>query len=271
MIKTMLRTLILFSPVFVYTNSYAQSFETNSVESVHNSESSKAMNNIIFDMFEDYRGEWDREVSKVSRKKIANYGFTNAIIGSINRDNIGIIGDNYQRLIMKINQVQVDLKDKTRYHVSGRSQVKQNITEFEGIMDLESVYLYNRFDYGIDEEYRDKGLKEQGFAVFDYQLNEDSKQKYSGVFTGQLYTKWYLTDDGVMHYDFINYYSDSYFNNLYYGTWREYGSVQSKVATWADYKLPQEVAPNLNIGAGAFSPNPKYFKYGWAEYQFNFF
>ena len=272
MIKTMLRTLILLSPVCMYTNSYAQSFEADSVESINNLENSKAMNDSIFSIFKNYRaGGKGRNTSKVSRIKIANYDFSNAIIGSINRDNIGIIGDNYQRLIMKINQVQVDPKDKTRYHVSGRSQVKQNITEFEGIMNLESVYLYDRFDYGVDEEYRDKELKEQGFAIFDYQLNEDIKQKYSGVFTGQFYAKWYLTDDGVMHYDFINYYSDSYFNNLYYGTWREYGSSQSKVATWADYKLPQEVAPNLNIGAGAFSPDPKYFKYGWADYRFDSF
>lgn len=169
---------------------------------------------------------------------------------------------------MKINQVQVDSKNKNKYLVSGSSQVKQNVTDFKGIMQLQGVYLYDSFDYGIDEEYRDKGLKEQGFAVFDYQLNEDPKQRYSGVFTGKLYAKWYLTADGVLHYDSINYYSDSYFNNLYYGTWSEYGSHKSKVATWADYQLPQDIAPDLNIGAGAFSPNTKYFKYGWASYNF---
>lgn len=106
MIKTMLRALILLSPVFMYSNSYAQSFETNSVESVHNSENSKAMNYAVFSIFKNYRaGGQGRSISKISQTKIANYDFTNAIIGSINRDNIGIIGDNYQRLIMKINQV----------------------------------------------------------------------------------------------------------------------------------------------------------------------
>lgn len=270
-IKTMLRALMLLSPIFIYDNSYAQVVETNSFESIKTSQNKKSMNNTLFDMFEDYRGEQSRKVSKVSHTRIANYDFTNVIMDSVNHENIGIIGDNYQRLVMRINKVKVDPKNKTKYLVSGRSQVKQNITDFNGVIALQDVYLYDRFDYGVDEEYRNKGLKEQGFAIFDYQLNEDAKQKYSGVFTGKLYAKWYLTDDGSMHYDFINYYSDSYFNNLYYGVWSEYGSSKHKVATWADHKLPQEVSPDLNIGAGEFSPNPKYFKYGWANYTFNLF
>lgn len=267
----MFRALILLSPIFIYTNSYAQAVKTNSVESANSLEKSRAMNNTLFDMFANYRGEQNRKVSKISHTKIANYNFTNVIMDSVSHENIGIIGNNYQRLIMRIDKVKVDPKNKTKYLVSGRSQVKQNITDFNGIIALQGFYLYDRFDYGVDEEYRNKRLKEQGFAIFDYQLNEDAKQKYSGVFTGKLYAKWYLTDDGSMHYDFINYYSDSYFNNLYYGVWSEYGSSKHKVATWADHKLPQEVAPDLNIGAGGFSPNPKYFKYGWANYTFNLF
>lgn len=271
MTKTLLRALILLSPIFIYINSYAQIAKTNSVESVNSLEKSKVMNNTIFSIFKNDRAKGKRRnISKVSRIKSANYDFTNVITDSVNRSNIGIIGDSYQRLIIKIDKVKVDPKSKTKYLVSGRSQVKQNITGFDGIIDLQSVYLYDRFDYGVDEEYKNKGLKEQGFAIFDYQLNEDSKQRYSGIFTGKLYAKWYLTNDGNMYYDFINYYSDSYFNNLYYGTWSEYGSSQHKIATWADYKLPQEVVPDLNIGAGEFSPNPKYFKYGWANYSYNF-
>ena len=272
MIKTMLRALILLSPVVMYTNSYAQSFEADSVESINNLENSKAMNDSIFSIFKNYRaGGKGRNTSRVSQAKSAHYDFSSVIIGSATRDNIGIIGDNYQRLTMVLYQIRVDPKDPSRYQVSGRSQVNQNKTDFNGTFKLKKLYLYDQFDYGVDEEYQDKGLIEQGFAVFDYQLNEDSTQQYSEVFTGKLYSKWYLTDDDVIHYDFIDYYSDSYFNNLYYGTWREYGNTQSKVATWADYKLPQEVAPNLNIGAGAFSPNPKYFKYGWADYRFDSF
>jgi hypothetical protein len=252
----------------MYTNSYAQSFETNSIESINNLENSEAMNNAIFDIFKNDRaGGKNRKISRVSQAKSAHYDFSNVIIGSATRDNIGIIDDNYQRLTMVLYQIRVDPKDPSRYQVSGRSQVNQNKTDFNGTFKLKELYLYDQFDYGVDEEYQDKGLIEQGFAVFDYQLNEDSTQQYSGVFTGKLYSKWYLTDDDVIHYDFIDYYSDSYFNNLYYGTWREYGNTQSKVATWADYKLPQEVVPDLNIGAGTFSPNPKYLKYGWAQYQ----
>ncbi|MGP9600959.1 MULTISPECIES: hypothetical protein [unclassified Psychrobacter] len=52
-VKTVLRILILFSSVFLYSNSYAQSFETESAESVRHFENSKAMNNAIFGIFKN--------------------------------------------------------------------------------------------------------------------------------------------------------------------------------------------------------------------------
>ena len=267
----MLRALILLSPIFIYTNSYAQVAKIDSIGSINSLEKRSAMSNMVFEVFEVFKDHSahgkKRNISKVGRKKIAHYDFTTVIAASTNHQTIGIIGDNYQRLIMDIDHVTKDPQHPNRYLVSGYAQVRKNITDFQGSLTLADIYRYDRFDYGVDEEYRDKGLTEQGFAVFHYQLTENPQQRYSGVFEGQLYSKWYLTDDGVMHYDFIDYYSDSYFNNVYYGTWRAYDSDQSKMATWADYKLPREIAPDLNIGAGDFSPNPKYFKYGWADYQ----
>lgn len=206
--------------------------------------------------------------SQLHSKSLSNYhsiNFSNLLYYN-DQEIIGILGDNYKRLIMKIGSAEKDTS--VTYKVTGYSQVKNNSkTKFKGLLTLNEIYSFEELDYGVDDEYKDKGILEQSLAVFNYELQENSKQKYSGSFKGQMYLRFYKTNDGKIYYDDISLYSDGYFNRLYSGTWLEYGKKASKIASWADYTLPDDIAPNLNIGAGEFVPNPDYYQYGWQDYN----
>lgn len=45
------------------------------------------------------------------------------------------------------------------------------------------------------------------------------------------------------------------------GTWTEYNSNEMKCSNWGERRIP--FSGDLDIGAGEFSPNPKYFDKGW--------
>lgn len=198
--------------------------------------------------------------SKNMLNEYSKYDFS-SLLSDNGQEIIGILGKDYKRLIIKVQNATKD-NDKS-YNISGQSQVKTNITEFKGNLKLKKIYEATRLSYGVDDEYLDKGLISQGIAIFDYKINENKTTKYSGTFYGNLYLKFYKTKDDKIHYDDINIYSDGYFNRLYAGYWKGYDNGIIKIASWADYTLPDTIAPNLNIGVGEFSPNPIYYKNGW--------
>ncbi len=43
----------------------------------------------------------------------------------------------------------------------------------------------------------------------------------------------------------------------------------SKKCNFGDYRIPESV--NLDIGAGEFSPDPKFFDKGWKSYSFSLY
>jgi hypothetical protein len=45
----------------------------------------------------------------------------------------------------------------------------------------------------------------------------------------------------------------------------EYGNPKLKICNWGEFRIP--FSGDLDIGAGEFSPNPKYFSKGWADYE----
>lgn len=77
--------------------------------------------------------------------------------------------------------------------------------------------------------------------------------------------RFYLKDGKVVYDDIEKGISDSYYNNSCVGTWRSYRSKSEKKCNWGEYRIPG--CGDLDIGAGEFSPNPKYFKYGWELYN----
>lgn len=76
---------------------------------------------------------------------------------------------------------------------------------------------------------------------------------------------WYLDKNDSIQYDNLENQSDRFKNNQYVGSWTEYGKLSGKVCNWGEYRIP--FSGDLDIGAGEFSVNPKYYEVGWTEFR----
>lgn len=176
----------------------------------------------------------------------------------------GIIGNDYQRIRIKLLNVVKNENNPEEYIVYGKSMVRTNICEFIGKITIQRIQETNREHFGVDDEYAGT-TKTQGLITASYELFEDKRQKHTGMFSGELKTKWYLDNNNEIHYDDINSVSDAYFNNSFVGIWKAYNSNKSKICNWADYRVPN-VKCGFDIGAGEFSPDEAYANVGWENY-----
>lgn len=176
----------------------------------------------------------------------------------------GIIGEDYQRIRVKILNVVKNENNPKEYLVYGKTMVRSNICEFIGKITIQEIQETDRDHFGVDDEYIGM-TKTQGLITAAYELFEDKRQEHTGVFLGKLKTKWYLDNNNEVHYDDINAVSDGYFNNSFVGNWKGYHSTKSKICNWADYRVPS-VKFGFDIGAGEFSPDEAYANVGWESY-----
>jgi hypothetical protein len=183
-----------------------------------------------------------------------------------NNNILGIIGLEHQRIKIKLISVKKNPDNPNVYFVSGKSKVKETICDFNGTINLTEIKEVRKLHFGVDDEYADKGIKSQGVLIADYEFKENEEQKHSGIFKGQLYSKWYLTSGNQMEYDDIQFISDGYTNNAFVGTWKSYTTGIEKICNWADYRVPK-ANQDFDIGAGEFSPSKKYYEQGWENYQ----
>ena len=184
------------------------------------------------------------------------------------RRTLGIIGDNYQRLYMKIIHCVKNESVPNEYIVYGRSKVKNNLCDFLGKITIEQIQETDREQFGVDNIYEGKS-KAQGIIIAHYEFFESKMQKNTGVFCGVLKAKWYLDTMGKMQYDDMNIHSDAYFNNSFVGTWTMYNSDVKKVCNWADYRVPS-VKCDFDIGAGEIRVSDKYVENGWTNFMQTF-
>jgi len=178
----------------------------------------------------------------------------------------GIIGKDNERLKIKLISITKSKNDPNEYIIFGKSKVKENICDFTGRINLKKIQEVKELHYGVDEMYKGKGIKSQGLIIAEYSFSENNEQSHSGVFTGKLYSKWYLDKNNQIQYDNIENISDSYSNNAFIGIWKMYGSNLIKKSNWSDFRVPNPTS-DFDIGAGEFSPNKKYYNKGWENYS----
>ena len=178
----------------------------------------------------------------------------------------GIIGEDHQRIKIKLISVTKDTNNSNQYLVTGKSSVKGTICDFSGIITIVNVNEIKELHFGVDDYYADKGIKKQGVLIANYEFKENSEQKYSGVFKGELFSKWYLNSENQIIYDDIESNSDGYMNNAFIGVWKSYKTQKEKKCNWADYRIPN-TNQDFDIGAGEFSPSEKYLDKGWDNYS----
>ncbi len=177
----------------------------------------------------------------------------------------GIIGEEHQRIKVKLLSVIKNAGNPVEYLVSGKSNVKGNICDFSGTISLIEVREIKNLHFGVDDEFKELGIKAQGIVIADYEFHENQNQKHTGIFKGKLYSKWHLTTDNQVNYDDIESMSDGYMNNAFVGSWKGYSSEKERICNWADFRVPN-ANEDFDIGAGEFSPSPKYYSMGWENY-----
>ena len=193
-----------------------------------------------------------------------HYDFSTLLVPR--REFLGFIGDDYKRLYMFFSSITRSSENKDLYNVKGVSVVGNNRCKFEGTIKLRQIRQFKTFHYGVDDEHKDDGIKAEGLLIADYEFMEDSNDSHSGIFSGVMTNYWYLDRHDVLKYDNIEWFSDRYRNNQFIGKWTQYKSKISKICNWGERRIP--FSGDLDIGAGEFSPNPKYNNSGWADYKF---
>lgn len=181
------------------------------------------------------------------------------------RQVLGYIGANYRRIEVTFSAVTKSATLTNVYHVFGSTTVSNNKCDFEGTITVEQIREFKQLHYGVDDMYKDQGIKSQGILVGRYRLTENPGQNHVGIFQGVMTLWWYLDKNDRVQYDNLESHSDRFRNNQYVGTWTEYGKQEGKPCNWGEYGIP--FSNDLDIGAGEFSVNPKYYDVGWNEFR----
>ena len=180
---------------------------------------------------------------------------------------LGYIGRNFRRIKVNIDSVVKSPTAPNVYLVSGSTVVSDNKCDFRGTITVEGIREFKQLHYGVDDMYKDEGIQSQGILIGKYTFSENPKQRHVGIFRGVMTLWWYLDRKGTVRYDNIESHSDRFRNNQYVGTWTEYGKQEGRPCNWGEYRIP--FSNDLDIGAGEFAPNPKYYHVGWSDFSHN--
>jgi hypothetical protein len=203
------------------------------------------------------------------KTELLKYDFAPLWVSHDDWNDLGFIGDDYQRLRMRLLSVVKDKKNPGTYLVTGKSMVKNNINRFSGTIKLSTARAYKKENPDGGGEYSDLKIKTVGLVFAEYEFAEDKAQPGSGVFKGILLTNWYIDKNDKLHYDDVESAADGYSNNQFAGTWKSNKTGAVKTANWGDDRIP--LSGYLDIGAGEFYPDQKYWKAGWQTYIDGYF
>jgi hypothetical protein len=203
--------------------------------------------------------------AKEFKTSFTDINFHNLFTETDNAYVYGFIGDNDQRIRIKFISVVKDSLKNDAYNVYGKSMVRDNIVEFHGTIVITNIRKFKTTDFGVDDQLKNKGLKGQFIILGEYSFLEDENKAHSGIFKGVFESNFYLDKNNKPHYDDIEKEADGYCNNQFVGQWIPYNNGVAKRCNWGDFRIPN--SRGLDIGAGEFSPNDKYLKYGWQSLQ----
>ena len=225
----------------------------------------------IYGQASNQAAEWEKDILSDERlsaeeykNNILKYDLSQLWISDSNTSIFGFIGDNYQRMRVKILSVEKDKNNPDTYFVTGKSMVKNNINRFSGTIKITKARILKEGTWGVEDDYQGQGIKNIGLLFADYNFSEDKSQLGSGVFQGILLTYWLIDKNDKIEYDNVEDLADAYFNNQFLGTWKSYKTGAVKTANWGDSRIP--MSGDLDLGAGEFMPDKKYWKFGWQNY-----
>lgn len=130
----------------------------------------------------------------------------------------GTIGNANQRIEVRFLDIRKSDNSNRSYRVTGKSKVNKNICDFQGKIQIDTVFIVdqtNPFCEGADYPY--------GYVTASYVMNEDSTQQHVGTFKGDLKSKFSYSSKTV---------GSVYRGTEFVGTWKDYNSDQPKYCAW---------------------------------------
>ena len=204
-----------------------------------------------------FNGFLDNKAHFAKQDKFDDFDFSN-ILADKRIKFLGYIGADYHRL--HINFDSIKKISRSKYIVSGNYKITEEARPFNGEIQISEIRKYTNFNYGVDDFMKGK-INAQGIALATYFIKGET-EKFQAK--GCMLTRWYIDNDEKLLYDDISEDEDLYANNLFCGECKV-GKVQIKPCAWGHYRIPN--SGDLDIGAGEFSPNPKYLGNGWSDFN----
>ena len=204
-----------------------------------------------------FNGFLDNKAHFAKQDKFDDFDFSN-ILADKRIKFLGYIGADYHRL--HINFDSIKKISMSKYIVSGNYKITEEARPFNGEIQISEIRKYTNFNYGVDDFMKGK-INAQGIALATYFIKGET-EKFQAK--GCMLTRWYINNDEKLLYDNISEDEDLYANHLFCGECKV-GKVQIKPCAWGHYRIPN--SGDLDIGAGEFSPNPKYLGNGWSDFN----
>ena len=177
--------------------------------------------------------------------------------GELSQENrLGFIGSDFERISVHFVSVIENNDNPFEYFVYGKTRVDGVICEFQGSINITETGLKN------DTVHRNLN---RGFISGDFVFFEDPSCMHSGVFRGYFVSQIYQDKTGTFYYDDIDGEDPYYMNNEFIGEWFDYGSDESFVCNFGDFRIPE--SQGLDVGELEFSPAQEYLDNGWKAYS----
>ena len=204
-----------------------------------------------------FSGYLDSKARFIDENKFDEFDFS-GILADTRTKFLGYIGADYHRLY--INFSSVKKASNTKYIVSGEYKITGDTRPFDGEIQINKIKKYVNLNYGVDDFMKGK-INAQGIALATYLIKGET-EKFQAK--GYMLTRWYIDNDAKLLYDDISEDEDMYENDLFCGECKV-GKAQTMPCAWGHYRIPN--SGDLDVGAGEFSPSPKYLNNGWSDFN----
>ena len=184
----------------------------------------------------------------------------------------GFFGEDHYRIEFVFTEVKRDSVNLNIYHVKGKNRHKKEITPFEG--EIQLIDIATLSDPNLDTAaYNSMNVVGIYIASGKFELRENPKSKYSGVFRGDIKTEFAAYKNST-EVDKITYDSWFYSEKLpsagagyrFDGTWiSNFQAGVVKPVVWADdfFRFANDILKDFSYGEREVEINPKYRELGW--------
>jgi len=171
----------------------------------------------------------------------------------------GTIGNDNQRIEVRFIEIAKDSVSHSKYHVKGKSKVKNNVCDFQGIMTVDKIMILDEMDMACEEPDLSAGI-----LYGSYEFLENPDQNHVGRFTGTFKIMFDQSPDGYV----VNMGGAGQEGfNSFMGVWEDYNKTGSRFCCWG-LQIPPSKNDALfkHYDNELYLFNSNYFNKGWRSY-----